>query len=400
MSGSETAKKPKVKNGKDDEENDIQMDHWYTCDNLAETTRQLKLSEEEKAIDKSIESENDADMEVEDIALERTFLLTTVFKYSSSDPLRMNTTDQIKRLLPTDKETEAELGAQFLKSLLQNITTYMEFDRRGSVTAHLQDVLKAAKMLGFTVPASMHDPLLDWSSMCGDRQITPLEICDLDPDPDESEGNEFLASNEIRRIVCDVLSRKHGSVVDDANGEFDEEDDADIKIVIEHAHLGLFLLQKECKSLFDKAEDDSGIFVQPTFRLSVEDFALAFHFVSINETPKNDIAVTRSAMNLIQQLMEVVIFGNLGLNVVRDGVSPCDSPSLLTLELDGIKFECQLYSPSDVFYTEFTEDSNDDDDDHDEWVPNVTDGEDDNDEDDDSFADEANITTVDLLRST
>jgi hypothetical protein len=201
-------------------------------------------------------------------------------------------------------------------------------------------------------------------------------------------------------IPTNVLSRKHGSVVDDANGEFDEEDDADIKIVIEHAHLGLFLLQKECKSLFDKAEDDSGIFVQPTFRLSVEDFALAFHFVSINETPKNDIAVTRSAMNLIQQLMEVVIFGNLGLNVVRDGVSPCDSPSLLTLELDGIKFECQLYSPSDVFYTEFTEDSNDDDDDHDEWVPNVTDGEDDNDEDDDSFADEANITTVDLLRST
>jgi hypothetical protein len=50
MSGSETAKKPKVKNGKDDEENDIQMDHWYTCDNLAETTRQLKRSEAEKAI--------------------------------------------------------------------------------------------------------------------------------------------------------------------------------------------------------------------------------------------------------------------------------------------------------------------------------------------------------------
>jgi hypothetical protein len=45
-----TAKKPKVKNGKDNDEKDIQMNHWYTCNNLAETTRQLKRSEAEKAI--------------------------------------------------------------------------------------------------------------------------------------------------------------------------------------------------------------------------------------------------------------------------------------------------------------------------------------------------------------
>jgi hypothetical protein len=331
-------------------------------------------------------------MEAEGNGLELTPYLTTIFNCSSSDPLRMNTTDQIKRLLPTDKETEVELGAQFLKTLMSNTFKYMGYDKRWTI--RFVDVLKAAKMLGFTVPASMHDPLLNWSSMYGDHQLTLFEICHLYSDESE-RCSEFLSPNEMRRMVRDFITRRIDF------GEPSDVYDADRKFVIEYDEKGLFLLQKECKSLFDKAEDESGIFVQPTFRLSVKDFAEAFHFVTNNEL-RNDIysAATRSAMNLIQQLMEVVIFGNLGLNVVRDGVSPCDSPSLLTLELDGIKFESQLYSPSDVFYTEFTEDSNDDDDDHDEWVPNVTDGEDDNDEDDDSFADEANITTVDLLRST